>query len=143
MELSIELADGAEQCAFAVIMAELVRENLKAQREKERDFHAMCGRVALFAEDAEVSITLHFQRGRLRVYEGLHGIPDLTIRGASELLIDLSRVPSHPRFAALPDPRSQVTRSLVRALRERRLRFGGIASHAGLALKLSRILSIH
>lgn len=140
---SIELRAEAEQSAFATIMAELVRSNLVEQPAKLRDFQAMRGRVALFAEDAGVTITLHFQAGKLTVHDGLHGIPDLTIRGTSEQLIDLSRVPPHPRLPVLPDPRSAVTRSLVRALRRRTLRIGGIASHTGLALKLSRILSIH
>jgi hypothetical protein len=140
---AIELFPGAEQSAFAAMMSELIRSNLEDRPEKMRDFCAMRGRVALVAEDAEATITLHFQAGKLSVHPGLHGVPDLLVRGSSEALIDLSRVPHHPRLSFLPDLRSAVAKSLGRALFERKLRIGGLASSASLALKLARVLSIY
>src|ERR1700712_792570 len=98
----IELSDGAEESAFAIMMAELIRANLIDHPEKGADFRAMRGRIALVAEDAETTITLRFQSGKLTVHAGLFGIPDLVVRGSSESLIDLSRLPNHPRFAFLP-----------------------------------------
>jgi hypothetical protein len=138
----IELAPGADESAFAIMMAELIRANLRDHPEKAGDFQRMYGRVALIAEDAESTITLFFRGGRLTVYPGLFGIPDLVVRGSSESLIDLSRVPSHPRFSFLPDFRSSVVRSLARALYERKLRIRGLTHQPTLALGLSRVLSI-
>lgn len=140
---AIEIYPGAEQSAFAAMMAELIRTNLEDHPEKVRDFQRMRGRVALIAEDADTSITLHFQGGKLSVHPGLFGVPELVVRGPSEALIDLSRVPPHPRARFLPDLQSSAARSLGRALFERKLRIGGLASNVLLAFKLSRVLSIY
>jgi len=139
----IELYPGAEQHAFAAMMAELIRSNIEDRPEKLRDFRTMRGRVALVAEDAGATITLHFQAGKLSVHPGLHGVPDVVVRGSSESLIDLSRIPNHPRLPFLPDFRSSVAEKLGRALFERKLRISGLASHLALGLKLSRVLSIY
>ncbi|MDB4988314.1 MAG: hypothetical protein JWN04_3492 [Myxococcaceae bacterium] len=139
----IELADGADESAFAIMMAELIRANLTDHPEKNADFQAMSGRVALVAEDADTTITLRFRAGVLTVHSGLFGIPDLVIRGSSESLIDLSRLPHHPRFAFLPDFGSSVARSLARAAYERKLRISGLTVHPALALRLGRVLSIY
>jgi hypothetical protein len=139
----IELAQGADEVAFAIMMAELIRTNLADHPHKNVDFAAMQGRVALVAEDAETTITLFFHGSHLTVHAGLFGIPDLVIRGSSESLIDLSRLPNHPRFSFLPDFRSGVARSLAKALYTRTLRIRGLYAHLGLALKLAHVLSIH
>lgn len=140
---AIELSQGADESAFAIMMAELIRANLADHPAKSADFQAMYGRVALVAEDADTTITLFFRGDRLSVHAGLFGIPDLVVRGSSEALIDLSRVPNHPRFSFLPDFRSSVARSLARALVQRKLRIRGLTDHPGLALRLSRVLSIY
>jgi hypothetical protein len=140
---TVELAEGAEQSAFAQMMAELIRQNLADHPHKQRDFARMRGRVALIATDAQITITLRFQAGSLKVHSGYHGIPDLIVRGPSAALIDLSRLPPHPTLRFLPDFRSDVAHSLARALFERKLRIGGLTSHPRLAYGLSQVLSIH
>jgi len=140
---SIEFFPGAEELAFATIMVDLLRTNLADHPQKRRDFDAMRGRVALVAEDADLAITLRFQRGRLSVHRGLHGIPDLVVRGPSSALIDLSRLPPHPRVKFLPDLRSDVARALGAALRERSLRIHGLFGNVGLGLRFARVLSIY
>ncbi len=140
---TIELFPGAEDLPFATIMVDLIRANLADHPHKRRDFAAMHGRVALVAEDVGLSITLRFQRGRLSVHRGLHGIPDLVVRGPSSALIDLSRLPPHPRLKFLPDFRSDVARALALALRERSLRIHGLLGHGALSLRFARVLSIY
>lgn len=125
------------------MIAELIRANLTDHPGKQRDFVRMRGRAALVAEDVDATITLHFREQGLRVHAGLHGIPDLMVRGSAEALIDLSRVPPHPRLSFLPDPRAPVTRSLARQLIERRLRITGLPQHALFGLRLTRVLSIY
>jgi hypothetical protein len=141
--MSVALDPEAESNAFAIVIAELIRQNLADHPAKLGDLAKMHGRVALVAEDAGTTITLRFQDGRLTVYSGLFGVPDLVVRGPGEALIDLSRLPNHPRLPFLPDFRSPVARSLTRALVERRLRFRGLPGHLGLALRLGHVLSIH
>jgi hypothetical protein len=139
----LELYPGVSEHGFASMMAELLRTNLQDRPHKVRDFAAMKGRVALVAEDAETAVTLVFMGGKLRVHPEVYGVPDLVIRGSSEALIDLSRIPPLERLPALPDPRSDIVRSLGRALRERRLTVTGGLRRPGLLLRLGRVLSIY
>ncbi len=139
----IELQGGAENLPFAAIMADLVRTNLSDHPKKRADFAKMRGRVALVAEDVDLAITLYFQAGRLSIYPGLFGIPDVVVRGDSTGLLDLSRLPPHPRLSFLPDARSDVARSLVEALRAKKLRLYGFLGNLGLGLRFARVLSIY
>lgn len=139
---SIELASDAEGNAFAAMMAELIRQNAADHPDKLRTLASMRGRVTLIAVDAASTVTLHFGRGRLTVHGGLFGVPDLVVRGTSEALIDLSRIPKHPRLRFLPDLRAPAARSIARALVARELRIGGLRSHPRLALKLAHVLAI-
>jgi hypothetical protein len=125
------------------MIAELIRANLADHPEKQHDFARMRGRAALVAEDVDATITLHFREDGLHVHAGLHGIPDLMVRGSAEALIDLSRIPPHPRLSFLPDPSAPVTRSLARQLIDRRLRITGLPLHALFGLRLTRVLSIY
>ncbi len=142
-EPAIEFFPGAEDLAFATIMVDLIRANLADQPHKRDDFAAMRGRVALVAEDAGLSITLRFRGGRLSVHRGLHGIPDLVVRGPSSALIDLSRLPPHPRLRFLPDLGSEVASALLKALRARSLRIHGLLGNLPLGLRFARVLSIY
>ena len=139
----IALSAGADQNAFAVMMAELIRSNLADHPEKQRDFASMQGRVALVAEDAESVVTLQFRRGELTVHTGMLGIPDIVVRGSSAALIDLSRVPPHRRLKSVPDLSSSVVRDLARAVYMRQLRIHGLFANSLLAVRLTRVLSIY
>jgi hypothetical protein len=139
----IEFFPGAAELPFATIMVDLLRTNVADQPRKQRDFAAMRGRVALVAEDVDLAITLRFRAGRLSVHKGLYGIPDLVVRGSSGSLIDLSRLPPHPRFGFLPDFGSDVARAVWSALRERSLQVHGLVDHPALGLRFARLLSIY
>src|SRR5262245_53615389 len=105
------------------MLATLMAQNLADHPERGRAFARLAGRVAIVAEDAGVALTLEFQRGRLVVHDGIVGIPDLTIRGGFEQIGDMSRMENIGPF---PDPRGEVNRAMVRALRERKLRIFGL-----------------
>lgn len=139
----IELYPGAGESAFASMIVELLRQNMVDHASKLADFDAMRGRVTLIAEDIDAAVSLHFDHGKLRVHPGVHGIPDLVLRGTTDALVDLSRMPPHAKLSFLPDLRSDATRSVVRAFRERRLRALGATAHPLLTLRLSRVLSVY
>lgn len=139
----IELYPGASDNPFASMMVELLRQNLIDHEAKQSDFDAMRGRVTLIAEDIDAAVSLHFDHGKLRVHAGVHGIPDLVLRGTTDALVDLSRMPPDAKLSFLPDLRSDATRSVLRAFRERRLQAFGAAAHPLLTLRLSRVLSIY
>ncbi len=133
------------------MLAELVRQNLEAKPHKKRDFEALAGSVAIVADDADVALTLRFERGgSLTIHDGIVGVPDMTIRGPAEIIMALSNLPSGPFGLPIPNPRqpfdpsaAEAARNVFGAVRGGRLHMYGMAFHARMALKLTRVMSIH
>ena len=88
-EEAVTLMPGAEGNGLACMLAELLKENLQ-KPSKRRIMRFIKGRVGVVARDAEVSLTLDFSRGALRIYDGLQGVRDLTITTDSEKITGLS-----------------------------------------------------
>jgi hypothetical protein len=139
---SIELAKGADQNGFAVMLSELLRQNLDDHPEKMRDFDRLLGRVAIVVEDARVSVTLHFESGRLTVHGGIVGIPDLTIRANADDVMQMSLVELVPRLG-LPDLRKENARAMIRAQREGRVKMYGALANLPLVVRLTRVMSVN
>ncbi len=145
---AILLAPGAEDNGFAVMLSELVRQNLEAKPHKKADFDSISGSVAIVAEDAEVAITLRFASGKLTVFDGIVGIPDVTIRGTSDIIMAMSNLPSTPRLG-LPIAKrgdkeaAELVSSVFRALRSGAFHIHGGLLNAGMMMRFSRVLSVH
>jgi len=140
---AIELLPGTEDNGLAAMIAQLIRQNLESRPDKQRACRRMRGRVTLVAEDAETSLTLRFAGGTVWVHDGMFGLPDILVRGSSEDLINLSRIPLLPGRLELPDPRTPVVRALVASFRSGRLRMRGGLRHPTLLLGLSQALNIY
>jgi hypothetical protein len=148
MSATIELAPGAEENGLACMLSELVSQNLENKGHKRADFEALRGTVAIVAEDADVALTMRFERGRLTIHDGIAGIPDVTVRGDSESVLALSNMPLWGRLAlpgaALADADGWgVLRGLGRKLVRRELRIHGALLHLPLLLRLTRVMSVN
>jgi hypothetical protein len=145
----IELAADACDNGLATMLADLVRQNLIAKPHKRMSFFLLRGHVSIVADDADVALTLCFERGgRLTIHDGIVGVPSLTIRGPAEAIMALSNLPLGRRFA-LPIPRLgdaegvKTVRAVVSAVGKGKLHFYGAALHPWLAMRLTRVMSIH
>jgi hypothetical protein len=146
--VAIALAPGAADNGLASMLADLVRQNLEAKPHKVPDFDALDGTVAIVAEDADVCLTLHFQRGQLTIHDGIVGIPDLAIRGSSDMIMAMSNMPlTRPLGLPLPDPRDKdqvaVSQSVMTAMRSGELKMYGALLHPGLVMRLTRVMSVN
>jgi len=143
----VELAPGAEENGLAMMLAALVRQNLEAKPHKQSDFAALRGSVAIVADDADVALTMRFERGgKLTIHDGIVGIPDVTIRGPSEAVLALSDMPLATRLGLpIPGNRAAVKtmRRVMGAMRDGALHVHGMAFHLPLVMKLTRVMSIH
>lgn len=142
----ITLAPGAEDNAFATMLADLVRQNLESKPHKRKDFDALDGTVALVADDADVALTLEFRRGRLVLHDGIRGVPDVAVRGSAEAIMSLSNVPlTRPLGLPIPmdRPSLEVLRGMVRASRTGELRILGMLGNFGLLNRLTRVMSVN
>jgi hypothetical protein len=150
--LDVEVTRGAEDNGLALMLANLVRQNIEAKPQKLSDFNALLGTVSIVADDADVALTMRFEpfekRGRLRIYDGIEGIPDVTIRGPSDSILALSNMPLATRFG-LPIPRRddpqelKTVRDLLALMRAGRLHMYGAALHIPLVMRLTRLMSIN
>jgi hypothetical protein len=147
----VTLAPGAEENGLAIMLGDLVRQNLEAKPKKMVDFDALEGRVSIVADDADVALTLVFERraaGSLTIHDGIVGIPDVTIRGPSEAVLALSNMPLATRFGLpLPTPGDpeavKTVRDLMRSMREGKLHFYGMLLHLPLVMRLTRVMSVN
>ena len=138
---AIELATGAEDNGLADMIANLIRDNLADQVGKRKDFERMNGRVAIVARDIGVSLTLHFESGRLTVHDGIVGIPDVTVRADSDDVINMSLI--ELTRLGLPDLRGEKMRAVMASSREGRIELFGALGHLPLMLRLTRIMSVN
>jgi hypothetical protein len=144
----IELAAGAEDNGLASMLADLVRQNLEANPHKRGDFEALSGSFSIVAEDAEVALTLRFDHGKLTIYDGIVGIPDVTIRGGSDTIMALSNMPVLRKVGLpLPDPRDKeavaVARDVMDAMRKGTFHVYGMLFHLPMLMRLTRVMSVN
>ena len=142
--VSIAIDPSAEDNGLANMLATIMRQNLEDHPQRARLLEHLEGRLAIFAEDAEVSITWVFGHGQATVHDGIIGIPDLTIRGGFEPIGDMSRMESfHSRLLQhVPDPRGPVNRSMWKALRGGQLRVFGLPRGLRLLLAFGDVMQI-
>jgi hypothetical protein len=146
---AVVLAPGADENGLANMLADLIRQNMIAKPQKQADFARLDGAVAIVADDVDVALTLRFDRGRsLTIHDGIVGIPDVTIRSSSDVIIALSNMPmATPLGLPLPDPRDReavnAIRTIMSALRHRRLHVYGGAFHLPLVLTFGRLMSVN
>ncbi|MGH7440394.1 MAG: hypothetical protein ACRENE_32285 [Polyangiaceae bacterium] len=147
--LDVELAPGAEDNGLAIMLSDLVRQNLEAKPHKRGDFDALAGSVAIVADDADVVLTMRFEAGgKMRIFDGIEGIPDVTIRGPADAILAMSNMPLATRFG-LPIPRRddpqelKTVRELFALIRSGRLHSYGALFHLPLVLRLTRVLSVN
>lgn len=149
MTPDVQLAPGAEENGLAMMLRDLVRQNLEAKPHKSGDFEALRGSVAIVADDADVALTMRFERGgKLRIFDGIVGIPDVTIRGPSEAVLALSNMPLATRLGLpIPDPRDReavrTVQQVMGAMRDGKLHVYGMAFHLPLVMRLTKVMSIH
>jgi hypothetical protein len=152
--VAIDLAPGAEDNGLASMLADLVRQNIESKPHKTADFDALEGTVAIVAEDAEVCLTLRFTRGRgtqggrLTIHDGIVGIPDVAIRGTSDVIIAMSNTPLTTPFGLpIPSPwdKDGVAnfKQMLAASKAKQFQMHGALLHPGLVMRLTRVMSIN
>ncbi len=137
---TIELHGDAADNGLANMLATLMRQNLADHPERATAFGKMRGAIAIFAEDAEVAVTIEADGERAVFRDGIVGIPDVTVRGGFEQIGDMSRMES---LGPIPDPRGPVNRSMAQALFDGRLRVFGLPRGLPVLLAFGDVMAVH
>lgn len=149
----IALAPGAEDNAFASMLADLVRQNLESKPHKKKDFAKLAksngGRgvtIALVADDADVALTLEFKDGRLVLHDGIKGVPDVAVRGSSDAIMTMSNIPlTKPLGLPIPLDRGglDVLKDMARMTRTKEVQIFGMLGNFGVLSRLTRVMSVN
>jgi hypothetical protein len=129
----------AGEVPFAGILADLLATNLMQHPEKQAVFRRMRGVVTINLVDIETAVTLVFERGRLRIQSERSACPDLLIRTASGLVMDLNALAI---VGGLPWYFDEAGRKVVAHLLTGRLKIAGMFSHPLLLTRLTIIMSV-
>lgn len=141
MTASIELNHDAQDNGLACMLAELIRTNVAQDSHKQDLLHSTKGSVAIVAEDAQVALTLVFDTHGLTIFDGIHGIPDVTIRAQSNDISKLSLMKFVPRFG-VPKLSDATTRDMVTAILKRRIRVYADPRQLSILGPVSQLMSI-
>lgn len=89
----VRFATGAEDNGLACMLAELLRENLRNNPTKKVDLRVLGllgRRIGIVARDAEVSLTLEFDRQGVLLHDGVLPGSDLVLSTDAEKITSLS-----------------------------------------------------
>ena len=129
----------ASSVPFAGILADLLTANLTQRPEKRAVHDNMSGSVAIELVDIETAVTLLFASGKLRIEEGIVGRPEIVIRTASDLVMDLNALRI---VGGLPWYFDEAGRRVLAHLVSGRLKIMGLFTHPVLLTQLTKIMSV-
>jgi len=135
----ISLAPSAEEVPMAGMLADMLKANLE-KPEKLKDFNNLKARVYLYAKDADAGITMDFDKGKLVVYGGEEGKPDISITTDAATLLELANI--NIKFG-MPNYFDKTGREIVKKLLKRELKIKGMFTHLGALTKVTKIMSLN
>jgi hypothetical protein len=135
----IILAEGVENVGLAVILKELIVQNLEQNPDKISDFNRLSIDIGLIVPDAEIEIHLKFSRGTLTICSGIRERPSLIIVSDSDQVLALSNVKIK---WGMPYYFDEQGKEVLSAMREKRIRVKGLFFHFPSLLRFSRIMSV-
>lgn len=139
-EPQIDVDGSAGENGLANMVAELLRANVQSSAYKRRVFSRMKGSVGLSATDAEVHVTLAFDRGRCLIHDGILGRTAVTVTADSESIIELSNV---RLVGGLPFYFDRSGRAVVSKVLRRVIRIRGLLRHPVTLTRLGIVLSVN
>ncbi len=139
-ELDVHMAPGAEENGMAVMLAEMIKTNIGNKPARQKDFDKLNATVWITAEDADVRMTMVFNRGSLTVHDGHVGRPTLSIATDSATLLDLANIDI--RYG-MPWYFDETGMNVVRKLLKRELKIKGMLTHTMALTHLTKIMSIN
>jgi hypothetical protein len=136
----ISLAPGTEDAGLAMMLSDLLRQNLAQNPRKRKDFDRLAASIVIEARDAEVTITLEFLRGALVVHEGIHGAPKIRISADSATVLELLMLRI---LWGIPRLLDKGGRRLLRKYIAGELRIEGLGTHLVTLLRMTRLMSVN
>lgn len=136
---TIELAQGAEALGLPGMLRDLIGQNLDQHPEKHSDFIKLKICIGLMVHDADIRMTLAFNRGILRLYPGLQDQAQIVVEADAQTLMALS---NQTIKWGLPYYFDDTGREIFSAIKSGRLKVKGMIAHFPSMMRFSRIMSV-
>lgn len=140
MPIKIVVEEGVKQPDTLNLFVELIKQNIDSNVRKRDFFYKLDADIAIVLEELSYSLTLRFQKGELKAYEGIRGIPDITIKGGYNEILQLTTLELFP-LINLPKLYTPTGRELLLSLLRGKIKIYGLFSIHNL-LRLYYLLQI-
>jgi len=137
---NIVLAGEAKDLGLAVMLKDLLDQNLVQNPHKLHDFRQLNIGFALIVTDAELELTMVFKGGNLTIHAGVHPRAKVQIAIETEMVLAMSNLQIKN---GLPYYFDETGREVLKAIFTRKLKIRGLLRHFPSMVRLSRVLSIH
>lgn len=139
MSNDIILEKGAEEVGLAVMVADLIRQNIEAKPVKRKYLKKLNKNVSINAVDAGVSITLKFNKGKLTISGREEKNAHVKITTDSQTILDLSAIKI---IAGIPWFFDSLGLKVVKKLLSGELKIRGLIRHLLTILNLMKLFSV-
>jgi len=139
-KVHIEFAEGAEEIGLAVMLRDLLTQNIDQNPQKISDFNKLNMPIGLHVSDAKIKLTLYFANGSLTIFNGVSGNARLSITADSGTIMNLSN--QRIRWG-LPHYFDETGQEIMEAMKSGRLKVKGMLRHFVTLIRFSRVMSVH
>ena len=138
--IHIALAEGAAEIGLAIMLRDLLVQNLEQNPHKISDFFKLNMPIGLHVPDVEINLSLNFTAGSLTIINGVIGNEGLDITADSETIMNLSN--QRIRWG-LPYYFDETGKEIVAAMKSGRLKVKGMLRFFPTLIRFSRVMSVH
>jgi len=135
----IILAPDAHEVGLAGMLADLIRQSIQQNPGKRADFDRLNTVVRIHVRDAEVTVTLVFEGGRLTLHGGARIPARIRISADSDAVLALCMV---KLVGGMPHPLHHHNRRLIRMIARGEIHIEGIPRNPLQLLRFTRLVSV-
>jgi hypothetical protein len=138
--MKIHLAQGVEEIGLAVMLQDLIIQNMEQNPHKLAYFEKLNIPIGLEISDAAIKLTLEFSNNSLTIHPGIKNRPKLNIKADAESIMNLS---NQKIKWGLPYYFDETGRQITAAIKSGRLRVKGMILHFPSLMRFSQVMSVH
>ncbi|MEN6431563.1 MAG: hypothetical protein WA096_03090 [Smithella sp.] len=135
----IKFAPGMDEAGLHVMIADIIKGNLAAKPQRQNDFNALNGSIYMQAEDANLNMTMVFDKGTLTIHNGKVGNPKLCISTDSGTLLNLTNI--EVKFG-LPYYFDRVGLEIIKKVLNGGLKIKGLLTHPIMLTRFTKLMSV-
>lgn len=136
----VKLAEGAGEVGLALMLQDLISQNLEQNPHKLKDFNRLKMAFGLRVFDAEVEMSMLFVDGYLHLHPGIHPQTKVLIEIETELVMAMSNLQIK---GGMPYYFDETGMEVLKAIISRRIKIKGMFAHFPSMVRLTRVLSVN